>query len=175
VYKISEGTRRYFLGCAEPAGGFRKVRALSGRFVMRSEAQLRSSSTISRVRTRWKVLSTGSLLLLLAAGVLPRGQGQQNQTQQAPAAPAQTASAAPQPADPVRAPEPPVARPPAGQGEQRPATESAALLKLAMELKADVDKSSKDTLSLAVIRKADEIERMAHGMKDRYRASAGIN
>jgi hypothetical protein len=59
--------------------------------------------------------------------------------------------------------------------DQHAITESAALLKLATELKAAVDKSNKDTLSLTVIRKADEIERAARGMKDKYRASAGIN
>jgi hypothetical protein len=40
------------------------------------------------------------------------------------------------------------------------------LLKLATELKAEVDKTTKDTLSLSVIRKADEIEKMAHGVKE---------
>jgi hypothetical protein len=46
------------------------------------------------------------------------------------------------------------------------AEESAMLLKLATELKAEVDKTTKDTLSLSVIRKADEIEKMAHGVKE---------
>jgi hypothetical protein len=49
------------------------------------------------------------------------------------------------------------------------------LLKLATDLKAEVDKSTKDTLSLGVIRKAEEVEQMARGMKDRYRVSAGVN
>jgi hypothetical protein len=114
--------------------------------------------------------SGSCVLLLIAASALPCGQSQQGQSQQnqpqknpaAAAGPAQ-ASAAPLPADPVRAPEP------------LAATDSAALLKLATELKAAVDKSNKDTLSLAVIRKADEIERVARGMKDKYRASAAAN
>ena len=45
------------------------------------------------------------------------------------------------------------------------------LLALANELKADVDKSTKDTLSLEVIRKADEIERLAHNVKDKMKGS----
>jgi hypothetical protein len=45
------------------------------------------------------------------------------------------------------------------------------LLSLANELKADVDKSTKDTLSLDVIRKADEIEKLAHNVKDRMKGS----
>jgi hypothetical protein len=45
------------------------------------------------------------------------------------------------------------------------------LLALANELKADVDKSTKDTLSLDVIRKADEIEKLAHNVKDKMKGS----
>lgn len=44
------------------------------------------------------------------------------------------------------------------------------LLKLATELKAAVDKSNENTLSLDVIRKADEIEKLAHSVKDKMRA-----
>jgi nitric oxide reductase activation protein len=45
------------------------------------------------------------------------------------------------------------------------------LLGLANELKAEVDKSSKDTLSLDVVRKADEIEKLAHSVKERMKGS----
>jgi hypothetical protein len=45
------------------------------------------------------------------------------------------------------------------------------LLALANELKSDVDKTTKDTLSLDVIRKADEIEKLAHSVKDRMKGS----
>ncbi|HEY1648058.1 MAG TPA: hypothetical protein VGF96_08760 [Terracidiphilus sp.] len=53
------------------------------------------------------------------------------------------------------------------------ATESATLLKLATELKAEVDKSTKDTLSVNVIRKADEIEKLAHSVKENMKSSVG--
>jgi hypothetical protein len=43
--------------------------------------------------------------------------------------------------------------------------DSAKLLLLATELKEDVGKSSKDTLSLDVLRKADEIARLAHNVQ----------
>jgi hypothetical protein len=46
------------------------------------------------------------------------------------------------------------------------ADESAALLQLATELKAEVDKTDKDTLSLNVIRKAETIEKLAHAVKE---------
>ena len=45
------------------------------------------------------------------------------------------------------------------------------LLNLANELKADVDKSNKDTLSLDVIKKADEIEKLAHTVKEKMKGS----
>jgi hypothetical protein len=45
------------------------------------------------------------------------------------------------------------------------------LLSLANELKEDVDKSTKDTLSLDVVRKADEIEKLAHNVKEKMKCS----
>jgi hypothetical protein len=49
--------------------------------------------------------------------------------------------------------------------------DTAKLLSLANELKADVDKSTKDTLSLDVVRKADEIEKLAHNVKERMKGT----
>ena len=43
--------------------------------------------------------------------------------------------------------------------------ECADLLKLATDLKAEIDKSNKDTLSLTVVRKASEIEQLAHKVR----------
>ena len=53
--------------------------------------------------------------------------------------------------------------------------DSAHLLKLANELKAEVDKTDKDTLSIAVIRKADEIEKLAHIVKEKMKLTVGSN
>ncbi|MGA8763539.1 MAG: hypothetical protein WB562_11800 [Candidatus Sulfotelmatobacter sp.] len=47
--------------------------------------------------------------------------------------------------------------------------ETEKLLKLAVELKASVDKSNANLLSLDVIRKADEIEKLAHSVKDKMK------
>jgi hypothetical protein len=55
------------------------------------------------------------------------------------------------------------------------ADDSAKLLKLATDLKTEVDKTSKDTLSLNVIRKADEIERLAHNVKEKMKLTVGTN
>jgi hypothetical protein len=43
------------------------------------------------------------------------------------------------------------------------------LLKLAVELKDYVDKSNENVLSLDVVKKAEEIEKLAHSVKDRMK------
>jgi hypothetical protein len=53
--------------------------------------------------------------------------------------------------------------------------DSARLLKLASDLKSEVDKTSKDTLSLGVIRKADEIEKLAHTVKEKMKLTMSAN
>jgi hypothetical protein len=45
------------------------------------------------------------------------------------------------------------------------------LLELATELHTDVAKTNKNVLSVEVIRKADEIERLAHSVKAKMRGS----
>lgn len=51
--------------------------------------------------------------------------------------------------------------------------DSARLLALASELKTEVDKTNKDTLSLTVIRKASEIEKLAHDVREKMRLVVG--
>lgn len=51
--------------------------------------------------------------------------------------------------------------------------ESTRLLAMAVALKAEVDKTTKDTLSLNVIRKADEIEKLAKSVKERMKQGSG--
>ena len=48
--------------------------------------------------------------------------------------------------------------------------ETAKLLQLATELKAAVDKSNKNELSLDVVKKAEDIEKLAHDVKQRMRS-----
>jgi hypothetical protein len=43
------------------------------------------------------------------------------------------------------------------------------LFKLASELKASVDKSNENTLSVEVVKKAEEIEKLAHSVKDKMK------
>jgi hypothetical protein len=53
--------------------------------------------------------------------------------------------------------------------QKRLVEDTAKLLELANELKAEVDKSDKNTLSLDVVRKADEIEKLAHSVKEKMK------
>ena len=53
------------------------------------------------------------------------------------------------------------------------AADTAKLLALANELKAEMDKSTKDTLSLAVMRKAEEVEKLARKVRDEMKATIG--
>ena len=49
------------------------------------------------------------------------------------------------------------------------AADTEKLYQLARELKVELDKSTKDTLSLTVIKKAAEIERLAHSLGERMK------
>ena len=55
----------------------------------------------------------------------------------------------------------------AGERKKQIAEQSADLLKLANSLKAEMDKTSKDTLSVTVVRRAGEIEQLAHRMRSK--------
>ena len=59
-----------------------------------------------------------------------------------------------------------------GANQQRQAElkrDTDKLLKLSTELKAYVDKSNENVLSLDVIKKAEEIEKLAHSVKDKMK------
>jgi hypothetical protein len=53
--------------------------------------------------------------------------------------------------------------------------DTVKLLKLASDLKSEIDNTGRDTLSLNVIRKADEIERLAHNVKEKMKLTVGRN
>ena len=55
------------------------------------------------------------------------------------------------------------------------ADDAAKLLQLATELKAEIDKTDKDTLSLNVIRKAESIEKLAKGVKEKMKLTVGAS
>ena len=78
---------------------------------------------------------------------------------------------------------PPAAQPPAAtnaadkhEAPQTPqqkqlADDTAKLLSLANELKAELDKGNKNTLSLGVIRKAEQVEKLARKVRDEMKAN----
>jgi hypothetical protein len=52
------------------------------------------------------------------------------------------------------------------------AADTAKLVELSNELKEEVDKADKDTLSIGVIRKAEMIEKLAKGVKEKMKLTA---
>jgi hypothetical protein len=52
-------------------------------------------------------------------------------------------------------------------------SDSALILKLASELKAEIDMAPQDTLSLSAVRKAEEIERLAHSVQLKMKLTVG--
>jgi len=146
-----------------------------------SQTQSRCSHVIGPRRPRWRPRLRHAAFLFIGA-VLVSGQqtqqnGQQPNTGQPPADPS-----------PSRAWEVPgpvaITTPQSGQrnfdaanAERRKqiADDSTKLLKLATDLKTEVDKTTKDTLSLNVIRKADEIEKLAHNVKEKMKLASTTN
>ena len=53
------------------------------------------------------------------------------------------------------------------------ADDTAKLLELATELKAEMDKTSKDTLNMNYVRKAEQIEKLAHTVREKMKSSLG--
>jgi hypothetical protein len=60
-----------------------------------------------------------------------------------------------------------------GERKKQISEDSTKLLTMAIALKAEVDKTTKDTLSLNVIRKAEEIEKLAHSVKEKMKLTVG--
>jgi cytoskeletal protein RodZ len=143
-----------------------------------------------------------ALLALAVFAVSPARSGAQSEpaqkaTQQstpAPAQPAPDAPSTPAPAqqDATATPAQPAAQPasdaaptqprapypgmtPEDKRKQQVSQECADLLKLATDLKAQVDKARKDELSVTVVRKAAELEQMAHKIKSGTALTASNN
>ena len=109
----------------------------------------------------------GAVLTAMAAGSVSGGQLQQNQ--QSPRYPGQ----AHQPSDldpttdPRRLEQQEDAR--STERQKRLVADTDKLLALATDLKQQVDKTNKNILSVDVIKKADEIEKLAHSVKERMK------
>jgi hypothetical protein len=81
--------------------------------------------------------------------------------------PGRSNPAEPDPMDPHRAEQQEKVR--NNDRQKRLVADTDKLLMLATDLKAQVDKSNKDTLSVDVIKKAEEIEKLAHSVKERMK------
>ena len=103
------------------------------------------------------ILASG-LMSLAAAQQPAQGSAAQASVAQAPATAEKTAD---------------ISKPATPQTPQQKqlADDTAKLLALANELKAELDKSTKDTLSLSVIKKAEQVEKLAHKVRDEMKAS----
>jgi hypothetical protein len=113
-------------------------------------------------------------MLALAAMARPGQQGSVAQTTQSPAvAPTTVSSPATAPSAPgttAPAPKPELAKQEtldaaSAARKKQIADDCANLLNLANNLKAAMDKTDKNTLSVTVVRKAGEIEQLAHSMR----------
>ncbi len=113
-------------------------------------------------------------MCIAVAVTVPRAAGQETPAKSdAPAEPKPAASA---PAKVVDAPAKADARPTdsaaAREAERQAkiAADTEKLYQLTKELQQEVAKSSKDTLSMSVVKKAEEIEKLAKSLKERMRA-----
>ena len=131
----------------------------------------------------WVCLVTGMCVLALTARIQER----KTYAQTSPLPSTSTGQLGISPEEPVAPPQPIIVRVPAqgaadsaGSGQpakiEMPAipdpdpknpvaVQSANLLKLAYNLKSEVDKTTKDTLSVTVVRQAAEIEQIARKMR----------
>jgi hypothetical protein len=113
-----------------------------------------------------KSLTLALLLLFLLAMPLNAAFGQQELPQAPPPLPRQQ----PTPEDETRARmEKDMAKRANKERWEQLKRDTDSLLKLATELKQYVDKSNENTLSLDVIKKAEQIEKLAHSVKEKMR------
>jgi hypothetical protein len=131
-----------------------------------------------RRRSLWLCAVTGMSVLAIAA----RAQEHRIFAQTSPLPSTSTGQLGISPEEPVAPPQPIIVRVPAPSAANQPpkvempaipdpdpknpvAVQSASLLKMAYNLKAEVDKTTKDTLSVTVVRQAAEIEQIARKMR----------
>jgi hypothetical protein len=105
------------------------------------------------------------LALFILGSISPAAAQQPAQVSAAQAPVSQVPATAEAPADTSKP------MPPQTPQQKQLADDTAKLLTLANELKAELDKSTKDTLSLNVIKKAEQVEKLAHKVRDEMKTS----
>jgi hypothetical protein len=99
--------------------------------------------------------------------MFPQTPGSKGQQMPGMPMPGRNNPADPDPMDPHRADQQEKLR--NNDRQKRLVADTDKLLALATDLKAQVDKSTKDTLSVDVIKKAEEIEKLARSVKERMK------
>ena len=124
---------------------------------------------ILRVAMIGVVLTTVCSVRVSGGQMFPQTPTSRQGQQQMPGMPMPGRSnpAEPDPMDPHRAEQQEKLR--NNDRQKRLVADTEKLLVLATDLKAQVDKSNKDTLSVDVIKKAEEIEKLAHSVKERMK------
>jgi nitric oxide reductase activation protein len=125
---------------------------------------------ILRVATIGVVLATACSVRVSGGQIFPQTPTSKQGQQQIPGIPFPGRNGNPaetDPMDPHRAEQQEKMR--NNDRQKRLVADTDKLLALATDLKAQVDKSTKDTLSVDVIKKAEEIEKLAHSVKERMK------
>jgi hypothetical protein len=153
---------------------------LAGSELRGSEQRGRTTATGAAIWRNRKWLRASAFMFAWAFLVMAVNRGQQVASGSAEKPVTQPGANRPpdtiQPMQPQNQPQKKASAGPAAPDPKKQLTdESAQLLKLANELKAEVDKTDKDTLSISVIRKADEIERLARVVKEKMKLTVGAN
>ena len=130
--------------------------------------RMSSKSKVPLLRTRvlWVFLLIGLFVIAIAIRPGARTTFAQSTEPQAAPPPATSDAAAAAPAQDQTA-KALVAEESANPPKKQIALDSANLLKMANDLKANMDKTNPDTLSLTVVRQAEEIEKLAHKMRSK--------
>jgi hypothetical protein len=115
-------------------------------------------------KSRAGQILTVSLLLILWCVAAPAQQKDSQQSGSSAAQSQPTAAKAPDAADKSAAP-----KSPAEARQAQLQADTQRLYQLTQELKEEVAKSNKDTLSVTVIKKAEEVEKLARSLKERMR------
>jgi hypothetical protein len=129
----------------------------------------RTSPTAGRFRSMRRAMVSAMLLFLVAVvgGIAQDGHpaAAQNGSELQP----KSNSAKPEASKPAKQTKEEKAATAENLRKHQIADESTQLLTMAIALKKEVDKTNKDMLSINVIRKADEIEKLAHTVKEKIK------
>ena len=130
----------------------------------------KSQVRLLQIRVLWVCLLTG--LFVIAIAIRPEARTTFAQSKEPQAVPPTATSDAAAGANAQTPSQDPAAKAQVtdastNPAKKQPALDSANLLKMANDLKANVDNTTPDTLSIAVIRQAEGIEKLAHKMRSK--------